>query len=125
MPSNNREVWLRARRKYMENHPDRVKEQRTKQNKKYKENGYFKNWQLQRKYKMSLAEFNGILAAQGNVCKACGTTTPGNRGWCTDHNHSNGKVRGILCTNCNLSLAFAKDNINILRGLITYLENSP
>lgn len=39
-----------------------------------------------------------------------------------DHCHSTGRVRGILCRNCNSLLGFAKDNIDNLYGAIEYLE---
>jgi hypothetical protein len=39
-----------------------------------------------------------------------------------DHCHSSGKVRGVLCNPCNNVLGTAKDNIDILKAAITYLE---
>lgn len=50
-------------------------------------------------------------------CQVCGST------WklCIDHDHETGKVRGVLCGNCNSALGFVKDNIETLQGLVTYL----
>lgn len=39
-----------------------------------------------------------------------------------DHSHQNGKVRGLLCTHCNLMLGQANDDIMVLREAIRYLE---
>jgi hypothetical protein len=39
-----------------------------------------------------------------------------------DHCHSTGKVRGLLCRNCNVILGLAHEDPNLLRGLADYLE---
>jgi hypothetical protein len=70
-----------------------------------------------------------MLEAQGNVCKICGTSEPGNKGWMVDHDHTCcGKVRrckkcirGILCRGCNSMLGFARDNVKTLTIAINYL----
>lgn len=38
-----------------------------------------------------------------------------------DHDHSTGKFRGWLCTQCNTSIGMVKDKIEILHKLISYL----
>jgi hypothetical protein len=40
----------------------------------------------------------------------------------TDHCHTTGKVRGILCQRCNLILGHARDRIAVLKAAIAYLE---
>ena len=39
-----------------------------------------------------------------------------------DHDHSTGKVRGLLCTSCNALLGHAKDKISVLENAIKYLK---
>ena len=39
-----------------------------------------------------------------------------------DHNHSNGKFRGMLCNHCNRGLGNFKDNIEVMKKAIKYLE---
>lgn len=67
-----------------------------------------------------------MLAAQGGRCAnpGCRTTDPGgNYGeWHTDHDHISGKVRGLLCANCNLTLGNAKEDSLRLEGLAAYLR---
>ena len=94
-----------------------------KDNPKYKEarqDTYFKT-----KYNLSSEEREKILKDQDNACAICqtplqfeGTLTH------TDHCHETGRVRGILCTNCNRGLGHFKDNINNLKNAIFYLEHN-
>lgn len=65
-------------------------------------------------------------------CHICGTTDPSPREtWCVDHDHAccpgtNGCcgrcVRGLLCVQCNTALGLVRDDPNILRSAIKYLE---
>lgn len=41
---------------------------------------------------------------------------------CADHDHKTGKIRGILCWNCNVGLGNMKDSPKRLRSAIEYLE---
>jgi hypothetical protein len=74
--------------------------------------------QLQKKYNMTLDEFNTISAKQNNKCSICGKVTS----LCVDHDHISGKVRGLICRFCNSMLGQAKDNQETLRNAIYYLQ---
>jgi hypothetical protein len=77
-----------------------------------------------RQYGITLDEKEEMLASQGG-CAICGTRVPPRtRGWHTDHDHVTGKVRGILCSNCNLGLGYFQDNPEFLSEAINYLERS-
>jgi hypothetical protein len=41
-----------------------------------------------------------------------------------DHDHSNGKFRGILCSRCNNGLGFLNDNIEGVEAALIYLKNT-
>jgi hypothetical protein len=43
--------------------------------------------------------------------------------WCCDHDHTTNEFRGWLCHQCNRLLGGAKDNVEILKAAISYLEN--
>lgn len=53
-------------------------------------------------------------------CESCGAIEK----IVLDHNHTTHKFRGWLCNGCNKSLGFAKDNTEILRNLINYLNKN-
>jgi len=56
-----------------------------------------------------------------DACEVCGGTDGGIQ---FDHCHQRGIFRGWLCSNCNIILGFAKDNPDVLRKLIVYLERT-
>jgi hypothetical protein len=65
-----------------------------------------------------------MLKEQGGVCKICGTDKPWSRSgkFTIDHDHATGRVRGLLCHNCNLGLGKFKDSIEFLRKAMEYLS---
>ena len=79
----------------------------------------------ERKYGITLDEYDERAEAQDGCCAICGTDEPG-RGsrFFVDHCHEDGHVRGLLCHHCNLMLGHAHDNIATLAKAITYLEES-
>jgi hypothetical protein len=78
---------------------------------------------LRKKFGIGIDEFESLLASQNNLCKICKTDTPRGRGsFVVDHNHTTGKIRGLLCTECNVGLGMMKDSIEILEKAITYLK---
>jgi hypothetical protein len=83
-----------------------------------------KNQKLKRIFGISYDEYLNMLAAQNNCCAICGTDTPGARAFAVDHCHDTGKIRGLLCSKCNTGIGNLKDDIDLLKRAIQYLENS-
>lgn len=80
---------------------------------------------LRKKYGITSLEKDAMLRAQGGNCAICGTADPGVSSWHTDHCHTTGSVRGILCTNCNRGLGHFQDSIENLQAAISYLKLPP
>lgn len=87
-----------------------------------------KNQDLVNKYGITLDKYKEILEKQRGVCAICGK--PETRIYkkagilkslSVDHDHINNRVRGLLCTNCNLMLGYSQDNITVLQNAISYL----
>lgn len=68
------------------------------------------------------AEYEQMFKSQGGCCAICRTDTPTGKGWCIDHCHDTGVVRGILCSSCNTGLGYFKDSEPIMLAAIEYLN---
>ena len=79
-----------------------------------------------KKFGITLAEYNKILARQEGVCASCGTTGEEGRykNMAVDHCHTTGKIRGILCANCNRALGLVGDTSKGVRKLLKYIEET-
>ncbi len=62
-----------------------------------------------------------VEASDGNCDICCGVNANGKR-LAIDHNHSTGKVRGLLCSLCNTAIGKFKDSPSLLMKAIKYLE---
>ena len=81
-------------------------------------------YSLKRRYGITSEEYLTLLEQQKNVCKICGLFCSTGRALAVDHNHTSGKVRGLLCSSCNTGLGQFKDNINLLKKAMEYLNGS-
>jgi hypothetical protein len=61
-----------------------------------------------------------IQAREGGACEICGATQEERLN--VDHDHTTGRFRGLLCRDCNLGLGRFKDNSDLLRKAIDYLN---
>lgn len=86
---------------------------------------------LKKRYGLSIADYTLLHLKQHGRCAICddiiingylNRDTKTNFQTCVDHNHVTGKVRGLLCWNCNVALGKFKDNPTILRKAADYLE---
>jgi hypothetical protein len=73
-----------------------------------------------KRYGISVAEFDAMLAHQRGACGICERpfqSTPH-----IDHCHVTRRVRGLLCNKCNLGLGYYDDDPTFLRNAARYLE---
>lgn len=61
-----------------------------------------------------------LLEFQYGKCPIC--TKPASH---ADHDHSTGRMRGMLCGECNLGLGKFRDSVTLLRRAADYLERPP
>lgn len=76
---------------------------------------------LLRKYGITEAEYDAMLARQGGVCALCGKK-PGRVRLAVDHDHVTKKVRGLLHARCNQSLGAFEWNDEVLVRTAKYLN---
>lgn len=77
---------------------------------------------LKHTYQLSLDEYDQMLIEQEERCAICRGTNRDDRPLFVDHCHTTGKVRGLLCNDCNVMLGRAQDNEIILMRAIDYLK---
>lgn len=77
---------------------------------------------LKKKFNLTVEEYQDLYIAQSGVCLICKVdflTLP--KRPAIDHCHNTGKIRGLLCANCNAGIGFLKDDPKILREAAKYL----
>ncbi|WP_370268428.1 endonuclease VII domain-containing protein [Streptomyces sp. V4I8] len=75
---------------------------------------------LRRKYGITLVERDEMIAAQKGLCAIC-LTAPAVH---VDHCHETGRVRGVLCFNCNSGLGLLRDDPEAMNRAADYLEGN-
>lgn len=63
-----------------------------------------------------------LLAQWGGSCGICDKEFNQADKVCLDHDHKTGEIRGILCFSCNFAIGFFKDDLNIVRAALKYLD---
>ena len=106
---------------------DRIRYQENREKiRKQRKEFYHKFPELVRKrrmmiaYKITADEYDKLNLIQR--CQSCGRYKKDfKKGLVIDHCHKSGKVRGILCNNCNTTLGLLNNNVVFLKNLINYL----
>ncbi len=78
-----------------------------------------------RLYGMTVADYDRMLASQDGGCAICGTKTRGSKPGCRlaiDHDHESGKVRGLLCGDCNTAIGKFRDDPALLEKAAKYIK---
>lgn len=115
-----RAVWGRANR-------ERVRKSQRERYARCKDNHFWTK--LRSMYDLSKEQYEKMLVDQNGVCKVCGCKDPeskrnrGRDGLSVDHCHVTGKIRGLLCTGCNIAIGQAKESPERLEKLAAYLRN--
>lgn len=89
---------------------------------------YHESHRLKSTYGITLEKYNEMLSQQGGLCFICGNPETGNistrkRTLVVDHDHGTGKVRKLLCTNCNRGLGGFGDNTILMERAIRYIKD--
>jgi len=115
----NRDRELAHRKKYRAEHLEeclaRSAEYNLKHHKEQRDKALMKN------YKITNEDYERMFAKQGGVCAICGSL-PNGRDLSVDHDHTTGRIRGLLCINCNTALGHLKDSLIILEKMTDYLQ---
>lgn len=84
---------------------------------------YARRSHLRKQYKITIAEYNRLFHSQGGKCFGCEKYQHElKRALDVDHCHETKVIRGLLCSNCNRAIGFAKHSQTILKRLVAYLD---
>lgn len=73
-----------------------------------------------KKYGIPRAEYEAMVEAQQGRCAICGEV-PHDKNLRVDHDHATGKVRGLLCPQCNAGLGNFRDSFTRMQRAFGYL----
>lgn len=74
-----------------------------------------------RLYGLDPDDYLDLVEDQAGLCAICGGASE-DRALAVDHEHASGSIRGLLCSPCNSGLGMFRDDPELMRRAITYLE---
>ena len=101
---------------YAKKNRDKINKRQNERNKTYSS----RTKKYQKLYGITCYAVDKMWKEQGCKCAIC--KEPVER-YDVDHDHITDKVRGLLCHQCNVGLGQFKDNIEVFKEAIRYLEN--
>jgi hypothetical protein len=117
-------MWARN---YREAHKQEIKERGRADREAHREEiaersrVVMRRYELRRKYGLSLAAYDALLAKQNGACAICRRRPKGKERLYVDHCHITGLVRGLLCHACNFALGWLRDDQTSLVAALAYL----
>ncbi|KMT52396.1 hypothetical protein ACR52_27355 [Pseudomonas fildesensis] len=83
-----------------------------------------RNEQLKSLYGITAEGFEALNEKQGGLCKICESPASTNRfgRLYIDHCHVSGKIRGLLCSKCNMAIGLLRDCPTRIASALTYLQ---
>lgn len=83
---------------------------------------------VQKVYDITPEEYEGLMVLQGRVCFIC-HRKPLSKRLAVDHDHTSGRVRGLLCADqergCNHAIIGNIKDLDMARRVVLYLEHPP
>lgn len=104
---------------YKQKHSERAKQwYKTPRGKRVWLNSYYR-----RHFGITIEEYERLLSEQNSRCGICETEKCATgKSFAVDHDHTTGRVRGLLCKKCNLALGFLEDDTSRMQRAINYMR---
>ena len=89
-------------------------------------------WKAQNyaRYGVTIADVQALFEAQYGLCAVCGNPetciskrTGKPKMLHVDHDHETGKVRGLLCQDCNMALGHMREDVKRIEALLAYVKS--
>jgi Autographiviridae endonuclease VII len=114
----NREKHLAAQKARYEANIEQRRARQRDYNRTHRE--VINNRLRERKYGISPDDYAALYRFQGGECRIC--LRVWSRRLHVDHSHATGRIRGLLCDDCNLGLGKFADDPARLKRALDYLE---
>jgi len=116
-------VWYHENKERRQEYDRNRRQQQNEWMREYRKNNPLVRIQTHRKWKYGISkeDWEVLYQRQQGLCAICDKAVDRNK-MCTDHCHTTGEVRGLLCDDCNIALGRLKDSPDILKRAIAYLE---
>lgn len=76
-----------------------------------------------KQYGITVEQYNELYQKQKGCCAICGIhQSELKKSLCIDHDHSTGKIRGLLCSNHNTGIGLLNDNYEMILKAAIYLH---
>lgn len=136
-PERDRQARREAKARWIAKNPEKYAEANRRRTAAYREKfperakAAMRNWyhnnkvvarehRLKRIFGLTVVQWEAKFEAQGRACGCCGSLSPNSKkGWQTDHCHTTGKLRDILCAPCNLLLTEHMERV--IEKMLAYL----
>jgi hypothetical protein len=94
---------------------------------RYRKSGKARQVQIKCLFGLNAEDYDALVKKQDNKCAICRQPeTAMLRGkvkaLALDHNHETNRVRGLLCSRCNVALGLLDDNVERVLQAALYLE---
>jgi len=109
---NNKERAREQMARFKKRRPDYFRRRNRKQRKK----------KVEKVYGLPEKDYQKMFDMQRGLCAICEGPRSGQGTLHVDHDHMTGKVRGLLCSNCNSGIGKLGDDTCLLARAIAYLE---
>lgn len=85
--------------------------------------GRWRHSHLKNNYNIDEVEFHAMKQAQNGICLICESTSI-DENLAIDHCHKTGRLRGLLCKQCNFAMGQFGDNASLLRRAAEFLDGN-
>lgn len=118
----NPEAARERTRRWQAENPDRVKAKKAEYAADGRRALSNRRSHLKRKHGITLEEYDEKLAEQGGVCAICAREPRPGISLHVDHSHTTGKLRGLLCFQCNVAIGLVREDHDRLDAIRRYLD---
>jgi hypothetical protein len=117
-----RELMIQRAQRWREENPERFRATQKARRQRPEAKAKEREAHLLRKFGITQAQYDEMLAQQGGGCALCGRPPAPGISLHVDHDHVTGKVRGLLCFRHNNALGDFDDDPAMLMKAAGYLD---